>query len=478
MAETTTILSVGIDIGTSTTQVIFSRLSFENASGYFTIPHISITEKKVVYKSQIYNTPLKTSCLIDGERIREIVDREFGRAGYTRADIGTGAVIVTGESARKENSEIVLQELSDFSGEFVVSTAGPDLEAIIAGKGSGACEYSRKQKCRVVNIDVGGGTSNAVVFDCGEVSARGCLDIGGRQITYDKNGRIDYISPSAEKIAHHYGIPVYTGQKSEYQNVCKVAERMADLLWQWISGQGNPLLEQIKTAGSSAFFPGKVDRVCFSGGVGLCVEEAGNSEWNRYGDIGILLGDAIRRNGKYTEDYVLCPKETIRATVIGAGSYTTSVSGSTISYSKDMFPLKNVPVFRLEKWEEEKCFLGEYEFLTERIRWFQSQIDSKLIALSLEGEKAPSYERTKKLAYALTKALESVLDEDMPFVIIVEEDIAKALGVFIRQYRQNPKRDLVCIDSIRAMQDDYVDLGHPMMNGLVIPLVVKTLIIG
>ncbi len=29
------LLSIGIDIGTSTTQVIFSRLSIENTSGYF-----------------------------------------------------------------------------------------------------------------------------------------------------------------------------------------------------------------------------------------------------------------------------------------------------------------------------------------------------------------------------------------------------------------------------------------------------------
>ena len=138
MSEESTILSVGIDIGTSTTQVIFSRLTFKNSAGYFAVPHIAIVDKEVVYKSGIHRTPLKNRVMIDGEKVRDIVAEEFGKSGYRPADTQTGAVIITGESARKENSEIVLRELSDFAGEFVVSTAGPDLEAIIAGKGSGA----------------------------------------------------------------------------------------------------------------------------------------------------------------------------------------------------------------------------------------------------------------------------------------------------------------------------------------------------
>ena len=178
MKDESTILSVGIDIGTSTTHVIFSRLTFKNSAGYFAVPHIAIVDKEVVYKSGIYTTPLENRVMIDGVRVREIVAGEFQKAGYRPEDTQTGAVIITGESARKENSEIVLQELSDFAGEFVVSTAGPDLEAIIAGKGSGARQYSVEHQCRVANLDIGGGTTNLVLFDSGEVIGKGCLDIG------------------------------------------------------------------------------------------------------------------------------------------------------------------------------------------------------------------------------------------------------------------------------------------------------------
>ena len=84
------ILSVGIDIGTSTTQVIFSRIVMENMAGFFAVPKISIIDKEVVYKSDIHITPLVNSYLIDGDKVRDIVADEFSKAGFTPADTQTG----------------------------------------------------------------------------------------------------------------------------------------------------------------------------------------------------------------------------------------------------------------------------------------------------------------------------------------------------------------------------------------------------
>ena len=220
----------------------------------------------------------------------------YRQAGYTPADVDTGAVIITGESARKENAAAVLENLSDFAGEFVASTAGPDLESVIAGKGSGACEYSRQTGRPVANLDIGGGTTNIAIFQDGQAVSRGCLDIGGRLIRLAPDWTVTRISPAA--------------------------------------------------------------RLCFSGGVADCMEQTGQDPL-RYGDIGILLGQSLR------------PEETIRATVVGAGSYTTSVSGSTITYSEAaLFPLKNLPVLRLTPEEQALCLEGRGEELEEKIRWF------------------------------------------------------------------------------------------------------------
>ena len=169
MADKTAILSVGIDVGTSTTQVVFSKLQMDNAGGYFSVPRVAIVDKEVVYKSEVYMTPLKTDVLIDTDALRDIVAAEFRKAGYRPEDTDSGAVIITGESARKENSDAVLKSLSDFAGDFVVSAAGPDMESLIAGKGSGAWQYSMDHHCRVANLDIGGGTTNVVLFEDGEI---------------------------------------------------------------------------------------------------------------------------------------------------------------------------------------------------------------------------------------------------------------------------------------------------------------------
>lgn len=472
------ILSVGIDIGTSTTQVIFSRILMENTAGYFAVPHISIVDKEVVYKSEIHLTPLINSYLIDGDKVRDIVASEFSNAGFTPADTQTGAVIITGESARKENSALVLEKLSDFAGEFVVSTAGPDLESVIAGKGSGAQSYSEENSCVSVNLDIGGGTTNVVVFDCGKVIAKGCVDIGGRQIRLSPDYVVEYISPSAKLIAESLGILIDTGSKTDKASILKICNQMAHLLEQMLGiYEPTDLLNKIFTHGSSEFKLSKPIRaVCFSGGVADCIYNSIDNDLE-YGDIGVLLGQAIRKGRLLADFRLIKAKETIRATVVGAGTYTTSISGSTISYSENILPLKNIPVLKLSSQEQERAFQGDSTFLKEKITWFLNQNDSQSLVLGLEGYKNPTYFQINSLGRAIGEAMDSVLNSSEPMIIVTECDIAKALGQAIKK-DYSSQRDIISIDSISVEDGDFVDLGKPLMDGLVIPVVVKTLIFG
>lgn len=472
------ILSVGIDIGTSTTQVIFSRIIMENMAGYFSVPHISIVDKQVVYKSDIYTTPLVNSYLIDGDKVRDIVADEFEKAGFTPADTQTGAVIITGESARKENSALVLDKLSDFAGEFVVSTAGPDLESVIAGKGSGAQSYSEENACVAVNLDIGGGTTNVVVFDCGKVVAKGCVDIGGRQIKLRADYTVEYISPSAALICDKLGIDLKTGDKTDKSTVFNICCEMAHLLEQMLGiYEQSELLSQITTRGSSDFNLSKPIRaICFSGGVADCIYNTHNEDL-KYGDIGVLLGSAIRQGRLLSDFKLIKAKETIRATVVGAGTYTTSISGSTISYSEKVLPLKNIPVLKLNNDEQRKAFQGDVKFIKDKISWFLNQSDSESLILALSGYRNPTYSEIGVLAKCLGEAMDSLLDSDEPMLIVTECDIAKALGQAINRL-YSAKRDIISIDSISVDDGDFVDLGKPLMDGLVIPVVVKTLIFG
>lgn len=485
MADKTAILSVGIDVGTSTTQVVFSKLQMDNAGGYFSVPRVAIVDKEVVYKSEVYMTPLKTDVLIDTDALRDIVAAEFRKAGYRPEDTDSGAVIITGESARKENSDAVLKSLSDFAGDFVVSAAGPDMESLIAGKGSGAWQYSMDHHCRVANLDIGGGTTNVVLFEDGETLARGCLDIGGRLICMNPQGIITKVSPAAAVMAQAAGVSVSVGDRCDELKLTAVTRQMAAALNAYLGvgtdtsagGKADTILRQIKTPGSSDFpVPEKVQAVFFSGGVADLIYHESADTW-AYGDIGVLLGRAIRESRLFTDFQKMEPGETIRATVVGAGTYTTTISGSTITYSDDIFPLKNIPVIKLDEELQEACFAGETEPVIRRIQWVLGQNDEEHFILAMPGKRNPGYMEMKRAAASIRQIMDRVQPPGEPILLVIESDIAKAMGQMIRQ-QPDLKRQVVAIDSIHVEDGEYVDMGKPMMNGMVIPVVVKTLIFG
>ena len=401
MADKTAILSVGIDVGTSTTQVVFSKLQMDNAGGYFSVPRVAIVDKEVVYKSEIYMTPLKTDVLIDTEALRDIVAAEFRKAGYRPEDTDSGAVIITGESARKENSDAVLKSLSDFAGDFVVSAAGPDMESLIAGKGSGAWQYSMDHHCRVANLDIGGGTTNVVLFEDGETVARGCLDIGGRLICMNPQGIITKVSSAAAVMAQAAGVSVHVGDRCDEKALSAVTRQMAaalnvylgvgtgtsaggkadaaksDAAGHHVVGAGNgsslcavegtkdinAILRQIKTPGSSDFpVPEKVQAVFFSGGVADLIYHESADTW-AYGDIADVGDDNLGMLPIYigapgeekqglctgTENYWCvnknASKEDIQATLDFMNWCVTSEEGTKMMCSADgmgfVIPFKN-----------------------------------------------------------------------------------------------------------------------------------------
>jgi len=475
----TEILSVGIDIGTTTTQVIFSKLFVEDTASYFSVPNVSIIDKKVVYKSQIYFTPFNSGTEIDGEGVKKIVESEFRRAGFSPEDTRTGAVIITGESARKKNANTVAEYLSGLAGDFVVSTAGPDLESIIAGKGSGAQQYAIEHHCTVANLDIGGGTTNMVLFDGDEVIAKGCLDIGGRLIRVDPDLTVRYISDKVKMLAENLKIGLAEGQKTNVDSLQRITQKMAQILEQALGfAKPDGMLKYLQTQGSTPFISVKpVQFLCFSGGVADCIYNSG-SNFFQYGDIGVLLGKSIRESALLSKIGVIRPEETIRATVVGAGTYTTTLSGSTITYTRDIFPLKNIPVLSFSAGEEQACFSGDKGkgLLAERIGWFLEQSGSNRLLLGFKGKKDPGFAEIKQLAACIASSVEMTLPVNVPVIVVVEKDMAKALGQSIAGCL-NKKRPVVCLDGIRVTQGDYIDMGKPI-NGTVIPVVVKTLIFG
>jgi len=469
--------SVGIDVGTSTTQVAFSALRVENTAGFARAPRVDITEKRVLYQGESHETPLLGASRIDADKLRDIVGSEFARAGVTPGIVDTGAVIITGESARKENAAAVLEALGGFAGEFVVSAAGPDLEARMAGQGSGAQAASKAKRCRVTNLDVGGGTTNIAIFANGVLDAVGCYDVGGRQLRFTPAGQLTYVSESAGKIAKAIGLHLRVGDTPSLASLRSLARIMAQLLEDSVAPGGmSPLLASVKTKGSSDLNPNRpVDFVSYSGGVADCVYHTGHGRF-AFGDFGVLLGEAIRAGLDFTR--VLTPAQTIRATVIGAGLHSLRLSGSTVLFQStakrcgdaSLFPLKNLPVF---------CppveILENPTALAERFSWFLRQNDAANAVLFLEGEPSPGYAALGRLAACLARALDAALPPGEPLLLLAYHDIGKALGQLAAPHA--PARAVISLDGLRAGPNDFLDLGRPVLNGLAVPVVVKTLIL-
>lgn len=455
------LLSVGIDIGTSTTQLVFSKITVENTASSFSVPKISITKKELAYKSRIYFTPLINQTKIDCDAIKTIIENEYSKARVSKDKIDTGAVIITGETARKENAKEVLQTLSGFAGDFVVATAGPDLESIIAGKGAGADDYSQKHKKNVLNIDIGGGTSNFALFSDGEVTDTGCMDIGGRLVKIDSEKNITYISEKIKKILPQ----IQTGSKLTEEISEKITEKLVDALMQGANIKKRDELFDIFVTNKGISEKRNIDCISFSGGVSDYIYNHEYNELYKYGDIGVILGKAIS-DSKFTSHHKLIKaSETIRATVVGAGTHTTKISGSTITYSSSVLPLKNIPVLKLTDSDENDL----YKAITKKIEWYKTESGTEKIAIAFKGQKSPSFEKIEQYANDIAKSESEI----SPIIIITENDIAKSLGQTLRSKTKNP---IVCIDGISLKNGDYIDIGKPVAEGTVLPVVIKTLV--
>ena len=444
------LLSVGLDVGTTSTQLVVSRLTVQNRASDFSVPELEITDREILYRSPVHFTPLVEGNLVDGDKIRQIVEAEYKNAGISREKVDTGAVIITGETSRKENAKAVLDALSEYAGDFVVATAGPALESVLAARGAGAVEYSGKTGETVFHMDIGGGTSNLALIENGRITCTDCLNVGGRLLKLNGNGKIQYISPVLQGIC-----PFSVGDTVTPGDLQPIAETLTQAL-EMAAGlrEATPLLQKLRTAELGQCHGCAVQNavISFSGGVADCIES--EKEPFAYGDMGPILGKCIKNSRLCSGKYRL-GSETIRATVIGAGSHSTQLSGSTVFCKNVPLPVKNCPVAVVNIRDPEQKLAQEL-----------AKFDRQPV-IALQGISALSYAEVKELARLLAKELSS------PILLAMQEDLAKALGQAIALMK--PDTACLCIDGVHLREGDYLDIGKPV--GPALPVVVKTLIL-
>jgi ethanolamine utilization protein EutA len=479
MSHAREMISVGIDVGTTTTKLVFSRLQIADIARPGRVPRFDVVDKATLFESAIHFTPLINPKQVDVPSLIEIIRDEYRNASIRPEQINTGAVIITGEIARTQNADQILQALADLAGEFVVTVAGPNLEAQIAGRGSGAAAYSIERFAQVTNVDIGGGTANAAIFRIGDHISSSTLAVGGRQLIVDRaTGIVRHIAPSGQIIIDTLGLPIHQSQRVELEALqgftdC-MAELVADLVCGTVSDLGRRLHLTPPLKGADA------SKVLFlSGGVAAYYYQPVKIETLDdvliHDDVGPLFARSLLQNARLSKKKVVAPTQTTRATVIGASSQTITLSGSTIWTDANILPVRNLPVIR-PRLSLATCPAPEYLItaIQEAIQRWDINLEATTYAIALDLPDNLDYDCMHQIAEGLVSFAAHMLAPGVPLVLVIEMDYAQVLGQTINALA--PHLPLISVDQIGLGEGDYIDIGEPILDGRIVPLSVKTLI--
>lgn len=468
-----TIISAGIDIGTSTTKIILSRFSLMNVAGASHVPRIEIVNKEILYKSPIFRTPLLDASTINVAEIEKIVRFEYANAGIEASQIGTGAVIITGETATKQNAREMLHYLSDEVGDFLVATAGPDLEGIIAAKGSGAYDYSSRTGKVIANIDIGGGTANIAVYKDKILLGTCTMHIGGRLIEFQEQ-KVKSISPPVQKLLAENNQLLKMGDSTESPKINFVTKFMAESLGRILRNEVQEK-DRVLILGHLPNWKEEIDILVFSGGISECMysHEPISNQHSSYDDIGLRIAEALQSNRVLESFSWHEPAETVRATVLGAGTQTTEISGATIQVSYKELPVKNVPVYRYTFDFDLQIGLQNFaDAIQTAIDMYDAVKEGQNFALYISELPYMRFKDIQQLAEAIIQVMGKRYDATQPIILVLQTDHAKVLGQTLLAMNVEPS--VICIDQINVDHGDYMDIGRSLESG-VVPVVVKTL---
>jgi ethanolamine utilization protein EutA len=468
--NTRRLLSVGIDVGTTTTQLIFSALEVTNRAPVNQVPRYEFTRREIIHQSPVIATPFTAERTIDVAQLLAFIDAQYQAIKLTRAEIESGAIIITGESSKTRNARATIMQVSDQLGDFVVATAGPHLESIISARGSGAAEYSRANAARVLNIDIGGGTSNYAVFAGGRAIDSACLNVGGHLIETDENGRVTRVHEPARLICQElFGNA--DPQRLSLAQLDAVAARMAALVVEVIDGKLSPLAQSLMMT-DALRDADACAAVFISGGVGACLYHPETvAAPFAYRDIGPLLAAALK--SLLDPRTLVEPAQTVRATVIGAGAHTLSLSGSTIWVGTDSLPIKNLPVAH-PAMANNADVVGLGAAWDQAVRRLDLDPARDAYALALPDGIEPLYRNIVAAAGELQGfCRQSAAGNAHPLLVICAQDLGKALGMELQP--QLAGRELAVIDEVLTREGDYLDIGLPIFDGNLLPVTIKSL---
>ncbi len=473
--ENVELTTVGIDIGSSTSHLMFARVHLQRKAQQLSSQFV-VVERKILWKSPILLTPFLADNTIDAARLRAFVDDAYRAAGLTRPDIDTGAVILTGEAIKRRNAQAIAELFAEESGKFVCASAGHHMEALLAAHGSGAMALSRRTHRTVLNVDIGGGTTKFALIQNGEVKGTCAVAVGGRLLAHDDHGRWTRIDDSAHRAARARSITLQPGGLLPAEHLERIIDDLSEVVIGLIQGQPvSGLTKELLLTEPLPPAPAP-HLVTFSGGV---AEYLFGREPTTYGDIARPLAGRITRafaDGRIKPKMV-DPGQGIRATVIGASQFTVQVSGKTIHISgHSALPVHNVPVlFPLLPLAADEFSIESVERAVREILARSERSVDQPLALAIRWRGDPHYLRMRNLAEGIARAIGPAPGGKAPLVLLVDGDVGKLLGRILEN-ELRLSRAIVSIDGIHLQEFDHVDIGTMVEPANVVPVVIKSML--
>jgi ethanolamine utilization protein EutA len=476
LADHVTLTSVGIDIGSAGTQVIFSKVELRRMGEDLSSRYM-VVGRETLFRSPVTLTPYLSEERIDDRALRAIIDRAYAEAKLRPEDIDSGVVILTGEALRRDNAQAIAAMLAEQGGEFVCATAGHHMEAMLAGYGSGAARVSSDQCKRILNIDIGGGTTKLALIENGRVIATAAIHIGGRLQVVDAGGRIVRLDPAGRHHAAQAGFQWSKGDITDAAALDKVATYMADALVAAIRMRPlPPPLAQLYLTEPIADL-GRIDGIMVSGGV---AEYVYGREDRDFGDMGRRFGRALRqRIDRGALPWPLLPAgECIRATALGASEYSVQLSGNTsyISNPGALLPRRNLQVLQPPFVCEPAI---DPDTLAAAIRAHFTAFDlidgESEVALALRWQGPPSHQRIFAFAQGIVRGMPQTIARKKPLHIMLDGDVAHTLGAILRE-ELGVESEILAIDGVVLWDFDYIDLGRIRLPSMTVPVTIKSLV--
>ncbi|MGH7888558.1 MAG: ethanolamine ammonia-lyase reactivating factor EutA [Candidatus Binatia bacterium] len=474
--DTIALTSVGIDVGTATSQILFSQLVLRRLGRELSSRFV-VTERNTLYLSPVHLTPYVAGRQrIDDQALGLLVDSAYKEAGLSPRDVDTGAIILTGEAIRRDNARAIADLFAAQRGTFVCATAGHNFEAQLAAHGSGAVAYSAENQCRVLNIDIGGGTTKLAVAERGRVLGTAAFHIGGRLLATDGAGTITVLEPGGQLLAGQAGFQWQVGSSLTDAEIDRLANHMAETVVS-LTRDEKPRAElQQLWLTAPLDGPKRYDAVIFSGGVG---EYVYGKEAKSFGDLGAPLGQALRN--QISSGALLWPvepaRECIRATVMGAAQHTVQVSGNTIHRTDEsLLPRKNLQVLRPQvDLSSDFVSASVAQEIQNHFRSFDLVEGETEVALVFRWDGAPTARRIAAFCRGLIDGLPATLTKRRPIYLIFDHDLAGLVGtILIDDFAV--ENALLCLDGVILHDFDFIDLGKILEPSGTVPVTIKSLV--